>query len=220
MAEKQVEKKEEKEIKTEIPAQPGKTIPLKKTKNKKVCKWIGIGFAIIVVIALIIVGGNIFYKWFNKCGNVMKRLKNDITELNIYDGFCDSDNSAFIIEDFPYLTSIVLDDWEFGSPNIVSIKNCKNLVSITIGNNMFKESYVFELSSIFVILYDKYIYLPSLQTLSIGEECFQIGLSQLTITGLYIYTIVLIIDFPSLRTLTFGHGSFFWSQSLVISSNK
>ena len=163
MAEKQVEKKEEKkeekEIKTEIPVQPGKTIPLKKSKNKKVCKWTGIGFAIIVVIALIIAGGILFYKWFNKCGNVMKRLKKDITELNIYDGFCDSDNSAVIIEDFPYLTSIVLDSWELDSSNILSIKNCKNLVSVTIGKGRFKNADVFELSSIFVILYDKYIFL-------------------------------------------------------------
>ena len=71
MAEKQVEKKEEKEIKTEIPAQPGKTIPLKKAKNKKVCKWIGIGFAIIVVIALIIAGGINSYCLF-------KTIKNEI----------------------------------------------------------------------------------------------------------------------------------------------
>ena len=150
MAEKQVEKKEEKEIKTEIPVQPGKTIPLKKSKNKKVCKWIGIGFAIIVVIALIIVGGILFYKWFNNCGNVMKRWRKDMTELNVYDDYCRYDTSPVIIEDFPYLTSIVLDDiWELGKSKIVSIKNCKNLVSITIGDNMFKDADVLELSSIF-----------------------------------------------------------------------
>ena len=32
-----------------------------------------------------IVGGILFYQWFNKCGNVMKRLNKDITEFNIFD---------------------------------------------------------------------------------------------------------------------------------------
>ena len=82
-----------------------------------------------------------------------------MTELNVYGGYCRYDTSPVIIEDFPYLTSIVLDDWKLGSSNILSIKNCKNLVSITIGKSMFENADVFELSSIFVILYDKYIFL-------------------------------------------------------------